>query len=135
MIDHALLPRMARLLKRDIAPAVGEEYARTQAFMAAVVTEKLGRQLELAQQHEQASDLDVKSLLEDLKPDLDAVDGAPGIAWTALQRERSDAALCELIAALYAARNQLGDSRFERVLARIRAHLRAAIDRRMEYAR
>jgi hypothetical protein len=42
-----LLQRIASTLKRDVGPAIEAEYPKTQAFMAAVVLQKLGRQLDL----------------------------------------------------------------------------------------
>jgi hypothetical protein len=47
---------------------------------------------------------------------------------------RDAAALCALIETLYADRAELGATRFEALLGRVRRTLRANIDRRMEYA-
>jgi hypothetical protein len=44
MSHGELLQRIARTLKQDVGPAIEAEYPKTQAFMAAVVLEKLGRQ-------------------------------------------------------------------------------------------
>jgi tetratricopeptide (TPR) repeat protein len=41
--SFALLRRIAQTLRESIGPAVEAEYPRTQAFMAAVVLQKLGR--------------------------------------------------------------------------------------------
>ena len=42
-----LLERIARTLKKEIGPAVEDAYPKTQAFMAAVVLQKLAGQLRL----------------------------------------------------------------------------------------
>ena len=40
MSPDELLRRLAQTLKHEIAPAVGEAYPKTQAYMASVVLEK-----------------------------------------------------------------------------------------------
>ena len=63
-----LLERIARTLKKDIGPAVGEDYPKTQAFMASVVLQKLAGQLRLADEHAAASQRDLQELAQDLEP-------------------------------------------------------------------
>ena len=131
-----LLERIATTLKRDIGPAVEGEYPRTQAFMAAVVLQKLGRQLGLEAMHRAADEADLMALLDDLRAEAERAALPPGVA-AALARlagEHGDDALCALIAALYEHRAALGDARFEALLGRVRKNLRASIDRRMVYA-
>jgi hypothetical protein len=131
-----LLERIAALLRRDIGPAVGDEYPRTQAFMAGVVLQKLSRQLASAEAHRIAEAADMDALIGDLDAAL-ASDGAPPTvvaAIAALRRERDNRALCALISALYEDRAMLGAGRFDTLLGRVRRTLRASIDRRMEFA-
>ena len=46
LIEPALLlERMADTLRHDVGPAVGDEFARTQAFMASVILAKLASEL------------------------------------------------------------------------------------------
>ena len=131
-----LLQRIANTLKRDVGPAIETEYPKTQAFMAAVVLQKLGRQLDLEGAHRSADAADLSALLEDLGGVLGegetpaSVTGAVGT----LTRTRDAAALCTLIETLYASRAELGAARFDALLGRVRETLRASIDRRMEYA-
>ena len=136
MIEGDLLQRIAQILRREIGPAVDAEYPRTQAFMAAVVLEKLGRQLVLAGEHAAAETADLTALLADLRTLL--TDGnAPAAIRTAidgLEQTRDAAALCRLIEALYAARVPLGEARFTALLARIRTTMRRSIDRRVAVA-
>jgi len=66
MSPGKLLERIAATLRRDIGPAVGAAYPRTQAFMAAVVLQKLGRQLALAEAHGAADAAEMKALIADL---------------------------------------------------------------------
>ena len=140
-----LLARMARLLKREIGPAVEADYPKTQAFLGAVVLEKMSAELRLADAHAQAGASDRVALVADLDSDLDAdLDGnladAPDSvreAFAALAEKGADggdAALCAFIEALYGDHDALGRERFDRLLGRVRQDLRRGIDRRMEIA-
>jgi hypothetical protein len=131
-----LLQRIASTLKRDVGPAIDAEYPKTQAFMAAVVLQKLGRQLDLEGAHRSADAEDLSALLEDLGSVLGEGETPASVtgAIQTLTRTRDAAALCTLIEALYASRTELGAARFDALLGRVRETLRASIDRRMEYA-
>jgi hypothetical protein len=131
-----LLQRIANTLKRDIAPAIEAEYPKTQAFMAAVVLLKLGRQLGLEGAHRAADATDLSALLDDLRGSLAGGETPASVteAVRTLTRTRDAAAVCTLIETLYASRAELGAARFETLLGRVRETLRASIDRRMEYA-
>jgi hypothetical protein len=131
-----LLERIAALLRRDIGPAVGDEYPRTQAFMTGVVLQKLSRQLALAEAHRAAEAADLEALIGDLDAALAGGGAPPTIiaAIAALRRDRDKRALCALIRALYEDRSTLGAARFDALLGRVRRTLRASIDRRMEFA-
>ena len=136
MTDGDLLHRIAQLLRQEIGPAVGDEYARTQAFMAAVVLEKLGRQVALEDAHAAAETADLTALLADLRGPL-AEGTTPEAVRAAIDRltgARESAALARLIEALYAERPALGEARFTALLGRIRRTLRRSIDRRMQVA-
>jgi hypothetical protein len=127
---------MSTTLRKEIGPAVDGDYPRTQAFMAAVILEKVARQLELRPAHERADAAEMRQLYADLDTVLTA-EGAP-TAVRALVDEGmaggdSDG-LCRLIEALYAHRDELGPSTFAAALSRVRTTLRARIGRRMEYA-
>jgi hypothetical protein len=61
-----MLQRIAKTLRDDVGPAVDEEYPKTQAFMAAVVLQKLGRELALAEEHRAADTADLRALADDL---------------------------------------------------------------------
>lgn len=135
MTESDLLRRIAELLRRDIGPAVEAEYPRTQAFMAAVVLQKLSRQLGLAGEHAAAEAADVAALSTDLRGLAEDGDPAPvRVALDGLGETRDAAALCRLIEALYAARPALGEARFAALLGRVRRTLRRSIDRRMAVA-
>ena len=136
-----LLQRIASTLRQDVGPAVAAEYPKTQAFMAAVVLQKIGRELELADQHRAAEQADRSAL----RTALQAMLGAPPVMASSLSaRLRSAvelvtsdgdaAALCHLIEVLYAARTLADEALCAGMLARVRATLRAQIDRRMEVA-
>lgn len=136
MTNSDMLDRLVTTLKRDIAPAIDDEYLKTQAFMASVVVGKLTRQLALESEHRAAASADLDALVAELRSGLEALD-EPGLraAFKALAEQREPGALCAVIEALYAARAVIGEPEFERLRQRIRACLRADIDRRMEYAK
>jgi len=131
-----LLERIATTLKRDIGPAVEGEYPKTQAFMAAVVLQKLGRQIGLAAVHSAADEADTQALLDDLRKALEQAPAPAAVtsAVATLAGQHDAEALCQLITALYDSRAALGEARFDALLARVRKNLRASIDRRMVYA-
>ena len=130
-----LLQRIANTLKRDVGPAIEAEYPKTQAFMAAVVLQKLGRQLDLEGAHRAADAADLSALLDDLV-----------VSWGWRDARERDAGGTDTHAdtgcggplhadrGLYASRAELGAVRFDALLGRVRGTLRASIDRRMEYA-
>ena len=135
MTEAELLDRIAKLLRQEIGPAVDGEYPRTQAFMAAVVLQKLSRQLALAAEHTAAEGEDLTALLADLG-ELLRDDAPPTVrdAVDRLARTGDSAGLCDVIDALYAARTTLGETRFASLLDRVRRTLRSSIDRRMAVA-
>ena len=136
MSPGELLQRIANTLKRDVGPAIEAEYPKTQAFMAAVVLQKLGRQLDLEGAHRAADAADLSALLDHLRGVLGSGETPASVARAVqtLTRTRDAAALCTLIETLYATRAELGAARFDALLGRVREILRASIDRRMEYA-
>jgi len=132
-----LLQRIAKTLRDDVGPAVDGEYPKTQAFMAAVVLQKLGRELEFAEAHRAADAGDLRSLADDLTRARVGA-GVPRAIDDAIARfaaVRDAASLCDVIEALYETRDELGESRFVAWLGRIRSTLRAQIDRRLEFAK
>ena len=135
MNHDELLLRIAKTLKQDIGPAVEAAYPKTQAFMAAVVLEKVARQLQLAPEHVAADNTDITALVTDLTHL--APKGLPSAiqdAISALSARADQSALSNLIEVLYANKTALGDESFNLVLARVREVLRARVDRQMVYA-
>ena len=136
MADSDMLDRLVTTLKREIAPAIDDEYLKTQAFMASVVVDKLTRQLALESEHRAAALTDMDALLVDLQPELEVLNEPTLLASFNTLADRRDApALCAFIEALYTARARIGEPDFERMRGRTRALLRADIDRRMVYAK
>jgi hypothetical protein len=136
MSPDELLKRLATTLKQDIAPAVAAGYPRTQAFMTAVVLQKLAEQVRLAEAHAADEGQERRQLLDDLERLLppDASPEALRSALDAMGEDRSNTSLCRFIETLYAWRDALGEARFETVLRRVRRTLRARLDRQMAYA-
>jgi len=130
-----LLARMSKMFRADIGPAIADEYPRTQAYLSSVVLQKLSLQLRNAEAHAAAETSERAALVSDLEHLL-AVAPVPASVSDAVAAlaASGDAGLCALIEVLYAAREELGQARFETLLGRVRADLRRSIDRRMEVA-
>lgn len=136
MNDAELLGRIARTLKEDVGPEVADEYARTQAYLGAVVLQKLARQLALAPAHDAARSADYAELADDLRALLPA--DAPArlaAALDAFDAARDADALAGLVGALHEAGTALAGETSDVLLARVRRTLRADLDRRLEIAR
>jgi hypothetical protein len=131
-----LLERIARTLKKDIGPAVEAAYPKTQAFMAAVVLQKLAGQLRLADEHAATSQDDLKELAEELDQLTGSQDTPPSLqaAVKTLRQALDTTSVSHLIETLYATRSELGEERFESLMGRVRVRLRARVDREMVYA-
>jgi hypothetical protein len=117
MTPDDLLERLAAELRRTIGPAVEEPVARTQAFMGAVILERVARQLRSADAHTAAEEADRAALAAELGP-----------------RAEGTAGLGEIVASLWADRDELGEERFDELLAAVRGVLRARLDRELEYS-
>ena len=128
-----VLRRMATTLREQIGPAVEEPFARTQAFMAAVILTKLAGQLAAAESDARAADRERDALVTELATRLPAPPAALGAALHELRDDGSDPAWNRLVLAVYAGRDDLGD-RFDDVLATVRIALRARLDRALVYA-
>lgn len=127
-----LLRRLSASLRADIGPAVGDEYARTQAFMASVILERVSRQLEFGPAHQAAETADLTRLCTLLTPTL--LDGPPEVvsAFAEVRSQATVASLGGLIAALYAW--GVDEPTVTEALGHIRPVLRHDIDRRMRVA-
>jgi hypothetical protein len=131
--EGELLARLSETLRTQIAPAVGDEYTRTQAFMASVILERLSKQVSLIPEHRPAEAADMHALIQSLEP---VVEGAPAAVQAAFERVRSTSAVAELgplITALYDWGPDV--AAVHDALALIRPVLRRDIDRRMEIAK
>ena len=128
-----VLRRMAATMREQIAPAVDEPFARTQAFMAAVVLTKLAGQLAAADADARSADRERDALVTELATRLPAPPAALGAALHELRDDGSDRAWNQLVLAVYAGRDELGD-RFDDVLTTVRVALRARLDRALVYS-
>ena len=155
--SHALLERLAGQMRREIAPAVDDEYQRTQTHMAGVILQRLAREAALGERHRDAEAADMARLATDVSDVLDSDPASAGDAdpqanrdaaqspspaavpedvCAALERLQADPdvmLLGPLVEALY----RWGAERpmAAAALDAIRQVLRRDIDRRMEIAR
>lgn len=127
-----LLDRIAVTVRGEIAPAIEDEYAKTQAYMAAVILQRLAKQTALDRTHAEAEAADLAALAADLEPLLSEAPAAVVEAAAELRRASGVAAIGPLIEELYAW--GVTDGAGAAALAAVRRVLRRDIDRRMEIA-
>ena len=134
LAQDELLARLAATFRRDVGPQVTDPFAKTQAFMAAVVLEKLSAQLSTAAADAEADAADLASLIADLTTACTQAPLALATALASLAAQPSQAALAAFVQALYGGQTELGAERFERLRTRVRQTLRARLDRQLRYA-
>ncbi len=130
-----LLDQMAATLRTQIGPAVEEPFAKTQAFMVAVILGKLAGQLRGAESDASAADAERQALIAE---SLDEFAGTSTThvadALATLAHDGSDTVWSRLVEAIYIDRDELGPDRFGRMLGRVRVAMRARLDRMLVYA-
>jgi hypothetical protein len=128
-----LIHDVVTALREVIAPAVTEPYAKSQAYMAAVILEFVARQVE------ERGDLDERkhSVMVDLLRDLSRMPEMEGILrGDNLRGDHLDeGGLCALIEHLYRARGRLGEENFAAANGRVRQALRQLLDQDLKVAR
>ncbi|MGI9598047.1 MAG: hypothetical protein ACR2QK_17925 [Acidimicrobiales bacterium] len=127
-----LLDRISTTLRHEVGPAVGDEYNRTQTFMASVILGKLAKQLALGPAHGEAERADVEQLHQQLAATLATAPAEVTIAAEQAAAAGTVAALSPLVEAVYRWGPEQQEA--EAALALIRQSLRRDIDRRMEIA-
>ena len=129
-----VLRRMATTIREQIAPAVDEPFARTQAFMAAVVLAKLAGQLAAAESDARADDRDRDALVTDLATRLSSppAELGRGARRAARRRLRSGVEPARARRSTPAGTRSATD--FDEVLATVRVALRSRLDRALVYA-
>jgi hypothetical protein len=131
-----LLEQMSATLRHDIGPEVGDPFARTQAFMAAVVLAKLAGQLRSAAEDARADGVEHVAVSQAVRATAGAaLPDALDAALDALAADGATARWNAVVEATYVARAELGEATFERTLAVLRTALRARLDRALAYAR
>jgi hypothetical protein len=131
-----LLERIGTSLRKEIGPAVTEAYPKTQAFLAAVVLQKLSGQLRNQDRDRAANRKDLEALFVDLDRALESTSTPAALANALAEaRSRGDrAALSGIVEALYGTRDELGETSFQKHLGRVRETLRARLDRELAYS-
>lgn len=127
-----LLMRLAEALKQDIAPAVADEYTRTQTHMASVILQRVAKQVRLAPEHSETEAAQLADLVLDLKQVFGSSSLPEAVAdgWQQLLASPEIDALGPLLRSLH----RWDDPMASVALERIRFVLRQDIDRRMEIA-
>ncbi len=130
-----LLDRIATTLREQIGPAVGEPFAKTQAFMAAVILTKLASQLRATETDRQLVAEERRAVIADIRGELAETSTTHvGDAVAVLGHDGSDTSWGVLVEALYTDREELGAVRFERMLHRVRVAMRSRLDRALGYS-
>ena len=130
-----LLGRIAKSLKTEIGPAVNAAYPKTQAFLTAVVLEKLAGQLKFEQEHAQIEDKELLILSRDLiKIGEEDLPATLKNAIVQVNDELDIGSVSALIKILYDNKPVLNEKIFDMLLGRIRKFLRSRVDRAMEYS-
>ena len=130
-----LLGRIAKSLKTEIGPAVNAAYPKTQAFLTAVVLEKLAGQLKFEQEHAQIEDKELLILSRDLiKIGEEDLPATLKNAIVQVNDELDIGSVSALIKILYDNKPVLNERIFDMLLGRIRKFLRSRVDRAMEYS-
>lgn len=123
-----LLSEVIGSLRNVIGPAVKDPYAKSQAYMAAVILELVYRQIEGQRDLENIEQAALTELFDDLSrvPDLAEI----------VERDGPDLRirLCNTIEALHHARGQIAPQAFEKANRRIRLALRQILDAELKVA-
>ena len=130
-----LLGRIAKSLKTEIGPAVNAAYPKTQAFLTAVVLEKLAGQLKFEQEHTRIEDRELLILSRDfIKIGEEDLPATLKNAIVQVNDELDIGSVSALIKILYDNKPVLNEKIFDMLLGRIRKFLRSRVDRAMEYS-
>jgi hypothetical protein len=122
-----LLDEIIVSLREVIGPAISEPYPKAQAYMAATILEFVSRQIEERGDVEAQKTAIIRELFDDLRQRLGTGDAANAST-------RDEAAVCEVIERLHAARAELGERAFEAADQRVRRALRQLLDLELRVA-
>jgi hypothetical protein len=122
-----LISDVVTSLREVVGPAVVEPYAKSQAYMAAVILEFVARQVEERGDIEAQKHAAMMDLIRDLARFPEVIRFVRG-------EHLSEAGLCELIEHLYEARGRLGEETFAAANRRIRETLRELLDAELKIA-
>ena len=123
-----LLDEVITSLRTVIAPAIADPYAKSQAFMAAVILEFVSHQVTERSDIEAAKQAALDSVFADLAKLLDGAEIAK------VDGDDPEARLCGTIERLYSQREKLGEEVFTSANRRIRQALRELLDQDLKVA-
>lgn len=123
-----LLEDVIHSLRTVIAPAIPEQFPKSQAYMAAVILEFVSRQVQdrgdIAAQKQR--------ILRGLRGELSELPEAAGLVDKS--DDLTEADLSRLIEALYSAKSRIGDDAFSAINQRVRHALRQLLDEELKVA-
>lgn len=123
-----MLEEVVASLRGVIAPAISDPYPKTQAYMAAVILETLSRAIAERSDLAEAKRRSIERLFADLG------ELGVGVSGEASGIGEDDARLANLVEALYADRERLGEARFAGANRRVRQTLRDLLDADLKIA-
>jgi hypothetical protein len=123
-----LIREIVTSLREVIAPAVTEPYAKSQAFMAAVILEFVARQVEERGDLEEHKHTVMLELARDLSR-------LPGVSRLIRGDQLTEDGLSELIEHLYIERGGLGEETFAAANHRVRQALRELLNQDLKVAK
>lgn len=132
-----LLTRIATTLRNDVAHEVGDDYAKTQTYMATVILNKLAAELRAEQTLRAAREADEQTMHEALAMATEGLTLPTALeqAIVDARQGRDDTSQSRLVEQLYAHRDALGEARFTELLGVVRKQLKARLERELEVAR
>ncbi len=123
-----LLDEVISSIRTVIAPAITDPYAKSQAFMAAVILEFVSHQVTERSDIEIAKQAALDSVFADLAKLIEGAEIAK------VDGDNREARLCGVIERLYGQREQLGEDMFTNANRRIRQALRELLDQDLKVA-
>jgi adenine C2-methylase RlmN of 23S rRNA A2503 and tRNA A37 len=135
------LMRISKTCKTVIAPSTQDEYAKTQAYMASVVLEKIALQIALEEKHDLEMASAYQALVDEVSLILNNRKYSKNLSSEIhnglenFSRNKSRSGLDIFVKQLYLSKEALGEELVNKIKERVHVTMRADIDFRMEFAK